>query len=123
MCNSVAYNKSVHKKDLLNLLERSQAPISVPEILKIIPANKTTIYRELESFLNDGKVAEVTFGDGKKRFELVKDHHHHLICEGCGKVEDIEIDENYLLHDINKKSKFKVIKHSIEFFGLCPKCK
>ncbi len=110
------------KKQLVSLLEKSEIPVSVPEILKKIKANKTTIYRELDQFLLEGKISEVDFGDGKKRYELEKSHHHHLVCKSCGKIENIEIDENKFLKNVNNKSNFLIEKHSIEFFGKCINC-
>jgi Fur family transcriptional regulator, ferric uptake regulator len=112
----------VIKNKLLNLLEKSHDPISVPDILSKISANKTTIYRELQEFLSDGLISEVDFGDGKKRYELTRDHHHHLVCKDCGKVEDIKIDEKKILENINNQSNFLIEKHSMEFFGKCLKC-
>ena len=110
------------KKRLISLLEKSNYPISVPDILLKIPANKTTIYRELEEFQKRGLITEVEFGDGKKRYELARDHHHHLVCKNCGKVEDIEINEDKLLENISNESNFLIEKHSMEFFGKCFNC-
>ena len=111
------------KKQLTTLLEKSEYPISVPEILSKVKANKTTIYRELDEFLTKGVIGEVEFGDGKKRYELKSHgHHHHLVCKNCGKIEDVEIDEKRLLKGINN-SNFLIENHSIEFFGKCANCK
>ena len=110
------------KKQLISLLEKSNLPIAVGDILKKIPANKTTIYRELEQFVKQGIVSEVEFGDGKKRYELSREHHHHLVCRDCGNIEDIEIDENKLFKNINSQSNFLIENHNIEFFGKCRKC-
>ena len=111
------------KNKVLNFLENSEVPVSVPEILKKIKANKTTIYRELDKFVSDGLINEVEFGDGKKRYEIEKSHHHHLVCKSCGKIENIEIDEEKLLKKIKAQSTFLIEKHSIEFFGKCSTCK
>ena len=44
----------------------------------------------LDGLDEHGLVQRVDFGDGITRFEPTRtdqDHHHHLICDGCGKVE------------------------------------
>ena len=110
------------KNQILNLLKKSTTPISVPEIISKISANKTTIYRELDQFLSDGLINEIEFGDGKKRYEITRDHHHHLVCKNCNKIEDIEIDEKILLTKIKKQSNFFIENHSMEFFGKCINC-
>jgi len=109
--------------NVLNILENNKYPVDALTLVKKLSVNKTTVYRQLEKYVAEGKIIEVELGDGKKRFELKNlDHHHHLICDVCGCIEDIELNEGGLMDEINKKSKFKVEKHSLEFFGVCNKC-
>ncbi|MCX6779609.1 MAG: transcriptional repressor [Candidatus Magasanikbacteria bacterium] len=92
---------------------------------KGLMANKTTVYRQLEILVQLGLIKEINFSDRSKRYEMAsKEHHHHLICQNCKKVEDINLD-----NDLDKQEKkiwqkhhFKVLQHSLEFFGLCSKC-
>lgn len=57
-----------------------------------IPANKTTIYREIAFLLEQKIIKEVEFGEGIKRYEIAGDaHHHHLVCIKCKKIEDVDI--------------------------------
>jgi Fe2+ or Zn2+ uptake regulation protein len=70
-------------------------------------------------------INEIEFGDGKKRYELISSHsyhHHHLVCNSCGIIEEVEFEENILLAQVNRKSNFKIERHQLEFFGLCPNC-
>lgn len=93
---------------------------------KKIAANKTTVYRQLESLLKAGAVTEVRIGDRAKQYELVDStgHHHHLVCLRCKKVEDIDFPEELERQEKNiwKNKKFKVLQHNLEFFGLCRNC-
>jgi len=104
-------------------------PLTIQEIATLLHKKKSSvdlvsIYRSLELFIQIGIVNAVEFGDGKKRYELNNPfhHHHHLICRKCGTVKDIELDEKILLTQIKKKTKFKIVQHQLEFFGLCPHC-
>lgn len=83
-----------------------------------------SVYRTLLLFVKLHVAEEVTFGDGKKRYEAVssEDHHHHAICNRCGRIEDIVMDEHKLLSDIAKRTSFVVTRHSLEFFGQCAAC-
>jgi len=111
------------KKQITGIFGEVKYPISAAEILSKVKANKTTVYREISSFISDGLVREIDFGDGKKRYELVsRGHHHHLICSKCKKVDDIVLDEDPILSKVEKLSKFKIESHSLEFFGLCSNC-
>jgi Fur family ferric uptake transcriptional regulator len=52
-----------------------------------------SVYRVLESLDELGLVQRVDLGDGISRFEPAlagRDHHHHLVCDDCGKVEAFE---------------------------------
>ncbi len=91
-----------------------------------IKVNKTTVYRELEHLKSKNIIKDVDFGDGKKRYELNgDDHHHHLICTNCKKVEEVHVEDDvsHIEQKINQRKNFKIINHSLEFFGLCRNCK
>lgn len=111
------------KRALLDLLGKTKAPLSVPEIVDKLGVNKTTIYRELAAFKD--QVSEVDFGDGLKRYELTPEgHHHHAVCTGCQRVVELEIEPSIakLESAVRKQSGFKLGKHLIEFFGTCKAC-
>jgi Fur family transcriptional regulator, ferric uptake regulator len=93
---------------------------------KGLTANKATAYRELGVLQKEGILRPVTFDDGIQRFELHgDDHHHHLLCEKCGTVEDVHMDNDLddLEQKISKEKKFMILRHSLEFYGLCAKCR
>ena len=49
-----------------------------------------SVYRALESLDALGLVQRIDLGDGVARFEPAHaggDHHHHLVCDDCGKVD------------------------------------
>lgn len=115
------------RKLLVEIFTKSQKPVSAIDLLAEfnVPANKTTIYRELYTLVDQNVLREVDFGDGTKRYELASDtHHHHLICSNCKTVEDIDLktDLEKDEKDIENKTGFKISFHSLEFFGLCKKC-
>lgn len=110
--------------NVLSILEKTKLPIDAKLLVSKLKVNKTTVYRQIERLISSGKVVEVELGDGKKRYEL-KDlkHHHHLVCKNCGKLEDIELNEENLLKEVSKRTKFRVDSHNLEFFGKCIDCK
>lgn len=114
------------KKGVLRVLQ--QKPQTVLEILKVMKIkkfsiDKVTIYRILTSLVELGVVKEINLGDREARYELADcEHHHHLVCEHCGNIEDVELCEKVLLKEVQNKSSFKVKRHSLEFFGTCKKC-
>jgi Fur family ferric uptake transcriptional regulator len=68
---------------------------------------------------------------GSQRYELAEEftgHHHHLICQGCGAIEDLEgclladAALTQLARDVRRTRRFKVTEHEVRLFGLCPQC-
>lgn len=119
------YKLTKTRKRIVDILLQSALPISVPEIREGLGVNKTTVYRELEFLLQKNIIREVEFGDGKKRYEITTGgHHHHIVCLHCGMVEDVELSSDLEKEEsaIAKKKQFKIINHSLEFFGICARC-
>lgn len=107
----------------------SHTPQSVTEIRQQLTQqgqqlDKSTVYRNLNALLATGLVLATKFQGDSVFYELAaKHHHHHVRCEDCGQIEDIELDEASLLQAASAHSSFQIKKHNLEFFGLCPKCK
>ncbi len=116
---------------LLDILAKSHEPKSPQELLAALAkrgfkANKTTVYRQLEVLLPYSIIHEVNFADRTKRYELVNEsgHHHHMVCLQCQRIEDVSFPTDLAEQEkaILKNHKFKVLQHSLEFFGICKTC-
>lgn len=88
--------------------------------------NLASVYRNIQLLRDTGILAPVDRVEEGERYELSekhRDHHHHLICERCGAVEDLE---GCLLEDVErrvrKKTRFRITRHELNLFGLCPRC-
>jgi Fur family ferric uptake transcriptional regulator len=88
--------------------------------------NLASVYRSIELFCRAGVLIEVDHVQEGRRYELsdvYRGHHHHLICSGCGKTEDVEECELGNLEKlIRKRFHFQVMRHDLRFIGLCQKC-
>jgi Fe2+ or Zn2+ uptake regulation protein len=113
---------------VLDFLELAKTPLDADSIFVHLKtehdrADKATIYRMLDTFVTKGLIKRVEFGEGKARYELSGEEHHHLICDRCGKIEDIsDCNISELEAEIQHKKKFSVKRHSLEFFGICSLC-
>jgi len=113
---------------LLQTLSREDTPVSVSYLEKKLKSavDKVTLYRALESMVVSGVVREVDFRHGHAHFELqvLRKHHHHIVCTNCGAVEDVDCNtEPFVKQVVKKAKKFNRIQdHSMEFFGVCKKC-
>lgn len=114
---------------ILELLDREKKPLSILQISKGLKGNidQTTIYRTLESLVIAGVVEKINLQNSHTSYELTigHSHHHHLVCNRCGKTEDIANcdSENFQKLALKKSKEFSVIKnHSLEYFGVCRTC-
>lgn len=119
------------RRAILEMFFHQHAPLSVARILEelekqVILVNKTTVYRELEMLQKIGIVQVLSLQDRKQYFELaLRSHHHHLICLQCEEIEDVDVSEAELLREerkVSREKRFMVLRHSLEFFGLCQHC-
>ncbi|WP_040211578.1 Fur family transcriptional regulator [Clostridium polynesiense] len=86
-----------------------------------------TVYRTVLLLEEMGIIYRLDLEDGCARFELVHENenhrHHHLVCSNCGKVIEVEGDLlDNLENNIENKYKFKIMDHSVKFFGICNEC-
>lgn len=123
------YRVTEGRVTLLMFMKSSKHPLSVNAIQEGIPSkiDKVTLYRALEDFSKSKIIAKVNFHNTATYYEFIhKDHHHHhIVCENCGKIEDIETcnGENLQKELLKSSKNFDLItSHSLEFFGVCKKC-
>lgn len=120
------------RKAVVEIFLGSTLPLSAADIIarlekKKASFNKTTVYRELAFLKETGIIKEIQFlHERVKRYELTSlDHHHHLICLNCKKVEDIVLEAHLEEQEekIRRSTGFHVLNHSLEFLGICQACR
>lgn len=118
------------RKAILEILHANAHPMTNREIFDAMPpegCDLATVYRSMHLLVKMGMVQKFDFGDGVARFELVHSgahaHHHHLICNECFAV--VELEECFpreLEEKIASQNGFSGVTHKLEFFGTCPEC-
>jgi Fur family ferric uptake transcriptional regulator len=111
---------------ILEVLSKIKNPETAQNIHKKLKnIDLVTLYRTLVSFGKGGLLRKVDLHRNTVYYELNIDHHHHIVCLECNKIEDFEnLEVEKMLGKIARKSlNFGNIKnHSLELFGLCRKC-
>jgi len=86
---------------------------------------QATVYRTLKILSGSGIAKEVDFGDGVTRYELQSgdDHHDHLICEVCGRNEEV-LDQTIekLQEEVAARHGYRLTRHKMYLYGVCPDC-
>jgi len=121
-------NTTQQRELIVDHFLRSRDHISIDELLtRVRKRNKrvgyATVYRTLKLLVDAGLAIERHFGDGQSRYEVVGEHHDHLICTHCGLILEFEDDEIERLQDkiAARLGGFTVLRHRHELYGLCPK--
>jgi Fur family ferric uptake transcriptional regulator len=71
-------------------------------------------------------VQRIDIGAGTSRFEPIHvggEHHHHLVCDDCGKVEAFADDElERALRRVEGRTGYSVAGHDVVLRGACADC-
>ena len=86
-----------------------------------------SVYRALDGMDALGLVQRIDLGDGVARFEPAHaggDHHHHLVCDDCGKVEPFEDArlESAIARLADGRG-YAVAAHDVVLRGACEDCR
>lgn len=85
--------------------------------------SKGTVYRILNSLVEDGELRKIQIPDSADRFDITLTDHYHVCCTSCGRFEDIPIYEGEkLVEEAETVTDFTITGHDIVFTGLCPDC-
>jgi Fur family ferric uptake transcriptional regulator len=88
----------------------------------------STVYRHLQSLVEDGVVDVIHTPDGEATYRFCGDasesHHHHLVCRKCGRTEEIEgrAVERWA-GEVAGRHGYTDVDHTVELFGVCPACR
>ena len=84
-----------------------------------------TVYRTL-ALLDDAGVVDVfSHHSGEQCYRLCGEaHHHHLVCERCHRVVELEgCDLGAWVDEAARRHGFVATDHRIEITGLCAECR
>ena len=128
---SAGYRSGGARRAVVELLGRQNCCLSAQDIFDRLraarrPVGIASVYRTLETLADLRLLKRVDAGDGIARYEPATpdgDHHHHLICRDCGKVE--AFTDPRLERAIDKVSGglgYDVDEHEIVLTGACADC-
>ncbi len=112
---------------ILSILKRCKKPLSISEIAKKLlgKAHQTTVYRTLSGLVEHGLIERLDFAARTPRYEYAGRHHHHIVCDVCGRVEDVEtcVPAASMRRIASRSTSFvRISRHRVEYFGTCNDC-
>ena len=124
---STGLKATLPRLKILELFQKSnQRHLSAEDIYRTVLEERSdiglaTVYRVLLQFEQAGLLKRSNFDSGKSVYELNEgEHHDHLVCLDCGRVEeffDAEIEDRQ--HQIAKLKGFEIADHSLSLYAHC----
>ena len=87
--------------------------------------SRATVYRTIDVLYKNNLIRKIELGDSPAKYEnkVNSEHHDHIICVKCGKIEEF-VDETIEARQdaIIDKMGLKMIRHIHQLFVLCNDC-
>ena len=123
---------TAQRRTLVEILGRTGRPITIPEVLEAASnLTQSSVYRNIAVLIDVGVVERIAGTDDYGRFELAEvfaGHHHHLVCEQCGTIDDFHASpklERVLgetAWSAAAEQGYVVNEHRLELRGRCIDC-
>ena len=81
-----------------------------------------TVYRNLSLLRQLGEIRSISNGSDAERFDGDLSDHQHMVCDGCGMVFDIHLDEKTCSELDNVPFDGRIAGYDIVFHGKCKNC-
>ena len=121
---------TVQREAVTEAVERVGRAFTIEELAEEVErvgdgCGTATVYRAVAALEESGWLARLGERDGHALYARCTrtDHHHHMVCIGCGSVSHAEcpIDKSALKKA--GKQGFEVTHHEITLWGMCAKCR
>ena len=127
------YRYTAGRRRLVEAISAAGQPVTLPDIVVGAPdLAPSSIYRNLDVLERSGVVNRITAGGDYAYFEFAEpllSHHHHLICIGCGAIEDVRLGNDVeelvdrSLAEAASRAGFTPLRHSLDLHGHCADCR
>lgn len=121
------------RRAIVDALAAAAGPMSITELLDACAGlAQSSAYRNLSVLERTGVIRRLVSLDDLTRFELAEElteHHHHLICASCGRIEDftmpehLEADLERCLDSVASTYDFTGSSHQLDLVGTCARCR
>lgn len=118
--------RSAPRQQVIELMAGEDCALTALEMdQRLEGVGRATVYRAIDQLEELGLIQRVDLGGsalGYEKLEPSGHHHHHIVCEGCGKVEPFEDEAlESAIHEIHPRG-FKLESHEVTLYGRCPDC-
>lgn len=126
------YRLTAPRRAVADLIGRRHGHFTAAELVDDAAAGRldigrATIFRTLEVLEVVGAIERIDLPTGDHAYIACEPaaHHHHVVCERCGRATDVADDAGLAaaVARIGRDTGYRIDAHRLELFGLCPACR
>ncbi|MGE4295167.1 MAG: Fur family transcriptional regulator [Campylobacterales bacterium] len=124
--NTLGLKATPQRLSLIMLLER-HGHMTIEAIYQALKEETpslslSTVYNNLSTLSQKGIVREVAIAGNPQMYELMRHEHAHLVCRGCGAIEDMPVDFAAVKKAVTLPAGVLLEESDLIFTGLCARC-
>jgi Fur family transcriptional regulator, ferric uptake regulator len=124
--DEAGYRSGAARREVIELLASERCALTALEIDARVGAGRASVYRTLEQLERLHLAQRVEIGGDAGGYERVDPdaHHHHLVCEQCGRLDpfaDSSLEQ--AIEAVSRAAEFEIAAHDVVLRGRCPDCK
>jgi Fur family transcriptional regulator, ferric uptake regulator len=131
MLRDQGHRAGAARATVIDVLSRADCCLTAQEIWDAIRGRGdavgiASVYRTLDLLQERGLVQKIELGAGRAHYEAIRPeaHHHHLVCDECGRVDAFEDDAlETTLQRVERESDYVVARHDVLLRGTCDDCR
>ena len=81
-----------------------------------------TVYRNLGLLVQEGQIRKLEMPDAPARYDRERRPHPHLVCQSCGRMEDLTMPEG-ILEPIAREHDLSITGYDLKLYHVCPACR
>jgi Fur family ferric uptake transcriptional regulator len=117
-----------NRRAILSALAKAKVHPTAEDVHRIVRRSLPrislgTVYRNLDVLEREGLVRTVNVAGEQRRYDAVLEDHHHVVCESCGRIDDVEVRDAQRLEALLVDGKgYQVHGCTLCFTGVCREC-
>ena len=128
MSETPAIRMTESRKAILSAMSGTRGHPTADEVYSMVRAELPkvslgTVYRNLDLLARQGLIRTLATAGEQRRYDGMLDEHHHIRCEVCGRIDDIELGKTERLDELLVDGRgYEVHGYTLCFTGVCREC-
>lgn len=125
LLDEAGHRSGAARREVIELLAGERCALTALEIDARVGAGRASVYRTLDQLERLHLVQRVEIGGDAAGYERVdpEQHHHHLVCEGCGKLDPfVDPSLERAIAAVSRSADYEIAAHDVVLRGRCPDC-